>query len=154
MSRTDTVSRAMDASPTDIYAALVDPDALLAWLPPDGMSGRFDRFDASPGGGYRLVLTYLDAATAHGKATEDSDVVEARFVELVPGVRVVQAVDFVSDDPANAGTMTMTWELVPEGRGTRVEIRADNVPAGISPEDHAVGMTSSLDNLAAYLSTP
>ncbi|GAB3395724.1 SRPBCC family protein [Humibacter soli] len=154
MSRTDFAARTIDASPARIYAALVDPEALLTWLPPEGMSGRFNRFDASPGGGYRLVLTYLDASTAHGKASDDSDVVEARFVELVPSVRVVQAVDFVSDDPANAGTMTMTWELVSEGDETRVEIRADSVPAGISPEDHAVGMASSLANLAGYLSHP
>jgi hypothetical protein len=40
--------------------ALVDPDALTAWLPPNGMTGRFERFDARPGGSYRLVLTYAD----------------------------------------------------------------------------------------------
>jgi hypothetical protein len=60
-------------------------------------------------------------------------------------------VDFVSDDPAFAGTMTMTWELSANNSGTRVEIRADDVPAGISPEDHAIGMASSLANLATYL---
>src|SRR5579871_5552676 len=150
MSRTDIASRVIASSPARIYAALVDPGALMAWLPPEGMSGRFERFDARPGGSYRLVLTYDDAAVAHGKATAGSDVVEARFVELVPGARVVQAVDFVSEDPANAGTMTMTWELRPAGDGTRVEIRADDVPAGISPADHAMGMASSLANLAAY----
>ena len=45
------------------------------------MSGRFERFDARPGGSYRLVLTYTDASTARGKTTADSDVVEARFVD-------------------------------------------------------------------------
>jgi uncharacterized protein YndB with AHSA1/START domain len=115
------------------------------------MSGRFERFDARTGGSYRLVLTYADASNAPGKATADSDIVEARFVEIVPGVRVVQAVDFVSDDPAHAGTMTMTWQVAADSGGTRVEIRADDVPAGISAEDHAVGLRSSLDNLAAYL---
>ena len=123
----------------------------MAWLPPDGMSGRLERFDARPGGSYRLVLIYADASTARGKATADSDVVEARFVDLAPGVRVVQAVDFVSDDPANTGTMTMTWELTPLDAGTRVDIRADDVPAGISAEDHAAGLASSLANLANYL---
>ena len=44
---------------------------------------------------------------------------EARFVDVVPNVRVVQAVDFVSDDPAFAGTMTMTWELSAENAGTQ-----------------------------------
>ena len=94
MPRTDRASRVIDASPDQVYAALVDPEALVAWLPPEGMSGRFERFDARPGGSYRLVLTYEQAGGGRGKATEGSDVVEARFVRLEPGVRVVQEVDF------------------------------------------------------------
>ena len=138
------------AAPDHVHAALVDPDALLQWLPPSGMTGRFERYDARPGGGYRLVLTYEEAASA-GKSGADSDVVEARFVEIVPGVRVVQAVEFESDDPAYAGTMRMTWTLEPVEGGTRVEIRAEDVPPGISAEDHAAGLASSLRNLADYL---
>ena len=153
MSRTDSASRVIAAPPERVYAALVDPDALTAWLPPTGMSGRFDRFDARPGGSYRLVLTYADAASAPGKTTADSDVVEARFVDIVPGERVVQAVDFVSDDDAFAGTMTMTWHVFAEPTGTRVEFRADDVPPGISAVDHAAGLNASLANLAAFLGT-
>ena len=151
MARTDTASRVIAAPLDRVFAALVDPEALTAWLPPDGMSGRFERFDARPGGSYRLVLTYADASSARGKATADSDIVEARFVDVVPGVRVVQAVDFVSDDPTHAGTMTMTWEVTAVDAGTRVDIRADDVPAGISAKDHAAGLASSLANLATYL---
>jgi uncharacterized protein YndB with AHSA1/START domain len=141
----------MAAPPEHIWAALVDPEALVAWLPPGRMTGRFERFDARPGGTYRMVLTYPDAAGAPGKASSDSDIVEARFVEIVPGERVVQAVDFVSDDPAYAGTMTMTWEITAVDAGTRVDIVAEDVPDGISPEDHAAGLASSLTNLAAYV---
>ena len=151
MSRTDRASRVIAAPPGRVWAALVDPGALKAWLPPGGMTGRFERFDARPGGSYRLVLTYPDATGAPGKATADSDIVEARFVDISPGVRVVQAVDFVSDDPANVGTMTMTWEVTAVDAGTRVDIRADDVPDGISAEDHAAGLSSSLAKLAAYL---
>jgi hypothetical protein len=50
------------------------------------MTGRFEHFDARPGGSYRLVLTYADASAARGKSAADSDVVDARFVEIVPGV--------------------------------------------------------------------
>lgn len=153
MTRTDTASRVISAPPDRVYAALVDPEALSAWLPPDGMSGRFEWFDARPGGSYRLVLTYADASTARGKTTADSDVVEARFVDIVPGVRVVQAVNFVSDDPAHAGTMTMTWAVTAVGHGTQVEFRADDVPAGISADDHAAGLSSSLANLAEHVET-
>ena len=151
MSRTDRASRVVAAPPGRVWAALVDPGALMAWLPPSGMTGRFERFNARPGGSYRLVLTYDDASTARGKTTADSDVVEARFVDVVPGVRVVQAVTFVSEDPAQAGTMTMTWEVTAVDAGTRVDIRADDVPAGISAEDHAEGLNSSLANLAKHL---
>ncbi len=146
-------SRVIAAPLGRVYAALVDPAALTAWLPPDGMSGRFEWFDATPGGSYRLVLTYADASTSRGKTTAESDVVEARFVDIIPGARVVQAVAFVSDDPAQAGTMTMTWEVTAVGSGTRVEFKADDVPAGISAKDHADGMNSSLANLATYLET-
>src|SRR6478735_7262952 len=104
MARTDTASRVIAAPPDRVFAALVDPEALTAWLP--------------PGGSYRLVLTYAAASGARGKATADSDIVEARFVDVVPGVRVVQAVDFVSDDPTHAGTMTMTWEVTALEGGT------------------------------------
>ena len=151
MTRTDIASRVVAAPPERIYAALLDPDALAQWLPPDGMSGRFERFDARPGGSYRLVLTYTDPATSLGKSTTGSDIIEARFVDLLPNARVVTAVDFVSDDPANAGTMTMTWTLTPARTGTNVAIHADNVPEGISAHDHATGMASSLANLAAFV---
>jgi hypothetical protein len=50
--------------------------------------------------------------------------------------------------------MTMTWQLTADGTGTRVEIRADDVPDGISAEDHATGLASSLVNLAAHLEKP
>ncbi|MEU2353486.1 SRPBCC family protein [Streptomyces misionensis] len=151
MPRTDRAARVIAAPPDRVWAALVDREALVAWLPPAGMTGRFERFDAWPGGSYRLVLTYSDASGAPGKATVDSDIVEARFVDIVPGAQVVQAVDFVSDDPAFAGTMTMTWEVTAVGAGARVDIVAEDVPDGISAEDHAAGLASSLTNLAAYL---
>jgi uncharacterized protein YndB with AHSA1/START domain len=139
------------ALPDRVFAALVDPDALAAWLPPSGMSARFERFDARPGGSYRMVLTYADASTDPGKTTADSDIVESRFIDIVPGVRVVQAVTFVTDDPDLTGTMTMTWEVTATNGGTCVNIRAEQVPVGISAADHEAGLSSSLANLAAHV---
>jgi uncharacterized protein YndB with AHSA1/START domain len=151
MPRTDSGSRVIAAPLERVWRALIDPEALLAWLPPGEMTGKFERFDARPGGSYRLVLTYADASGAPGKATAGSDIVEARFVDIVPGERVVQAADFVSDDPAYAGTMTMTWAVTAVSEGTRVDIVAEDVPDGISAADHAAGLSSSLSNLAAYI---
>jgi uncharacterized protein YndB with AHSA1/START domain len=149
MSRTDSAAREVRAEPERVYAALLDPDALVEWLPPDGMTGRFEYFDGRVGGIYRLVLTYDEAGS--GKATAEADIVDARFIELVANRRVRQSVDFVSDDPAFSGTMTMTWELSVAAGGTLVEITAVDVPAGISADDHAAGLASSLANLAAFV---
>src|SRR5688500_4248972 len=99
MPRTDRASRVIAAPPERVYPALVDPDALVAWLPPEGMTGHFERFALRPGGSYRLVLTYDDADHVGGRATDGSDVVEARFVTREADARVVQAVEFESDDP-------------------------------------------------------
>ena len=151
MPRTDRASRVIHAPVARVFNALVDRDALETWLPPAGMTARFERFDPTPGGSYRLVLTYVDPADAHGKSSADSDIVEARYVDIVPDDRVVQAVDFVSDDPMFVGTMTMTWAVRAVDGGTRVEIIADDVPSGISADDHSAGLNSSLDGLASFV---
>ena len=141
----------MNAPVERVFTALVDRDALEAWLPPGEMTAKFERFDPVPGGSYRLVLTYPDANSSQGKSSTDSDIVDARYVDIVVNDRVVQAVDFVSDDPAFSGTMTMTWAVQAVIGGTRVTITAEDVPDGISAEDHAAGLVSSLANLAAFV---
>jgi len=154
MARTDQASRVIKAPAASIYDALVDADARTSWLPPDGMTGRFERFEPRVGGTYRMILTYKDASGAPGKSSADSDIAEARFVELIPGRRVAEAVDFESDDPTFAGTMTMTWDLAEGAGGTEVTITAEDVPSGIGEADHQQGLTSSLANLARYVEGP
>ncbi len=149
--RTDTASRTIQAPADAIYRALTDPLARVQWLPPRGMTAQLERYDLRVGGGYRMVLTFVAGSSDAGKSTADSDVVEATFVELAENERVAESVEFESDDPAFAGTMTMTWQLTPLADGTDVTIVASDVPAGIDPGDHATGMQSSLDNLAAYV---
>lgn len=149
--RTDEVSMLIRAPKAIIYRALLDADARIAWLPPDGMTGRIESFDARVGGGYRMVLTYKDPTGNAGKSAPDSDVVEARFLELVPDERVVESIDFESEDAAFAGTMTMTWTLKAVDDCTDVRVTAAQVPVGISVEDHQAGMISSLQNLAAFV---
>ena len=47
-------SRIIKAAPEEVYAAFMDPDVLVAWLPPARMTGRIHAFDARVGGGYRM----------------------------------------------------------------------------------------------------
>lgn len=150
MTHTDTGRVLVEAPREVVFAALVDEAARIEWLPPAGMSGRFSWFDARPGGGYRLTLTYDDEST-QGKSGGNSDVVEVRFVRIDESSRIVEEADFVSDDPDLAGTMTMTWSLEPVDGGTLVVITATDVPDGISSDDHAAAFASTLSNLSDYV---
>jgi len=148
--RTDTARRQIPASPDALYAAFIDPDTLIAWLPPDGMNGRVLQFEPWEGGRYRIELTYASAAPpgGTGKSSPQSDIAAGRFLKLIPGRRVVQLAEFESADPAFAGEMIITWTFEPVGDITTVTVTAENVPTGIAEEDHAAGLRSSLDNLA------
>ena len=150
--RIDRASQVIRAARPAIYRALVDPQAWVRWLPPQGMSARLEAFDPRPGGRYRMVLTYRapDHVTP-GKASADEDVVEGRFLELVADEKIVQAVVFESDDPAYAGSMTMTWSLADVQGGVEVTFACEDVPRGIGADDHQTGLRSSLANLAAYV---
>ncbi|TDP97132.1 SRPBCC domain-containing protein [Labedaea rhizosphaerae] len=151
MTRIDRAGKVVAAAPEAVYAALLDRDALEAWLPPAGMRGRIDHWDPRPGGGFRMVLTYLDAEGSPGKTSDSTDVVEVGFAELTPPNRVVQTAVFEADDPAYAGTMTMTWQLAATDGGTEVTVTATDVPPGIDQAQHEAGIASSLANLAAHV---
>ncbi|MFI1016149.1 SRPBCC family protein [Streptomyces sp. NPDC020965] len=151
MQRTDRASLLIAAPRATVYDALLDRESLEVWLPPVGMSGRVERWDPRPGGGFRMVLCYLDASDSPGKASDATDVVDVEFADLVPPKRVVQRAVFVADDPSFAGTMTMTWDLTTVDEGTEVTVTATDVPAGIGQADHEAGIASSLANLASYV---
>jgi uncharacterized protein YndB with AHSA1/START domain len=149
--RIDTSSRLIRAPMSEVYEAFAKPGAMETWLPPANMVGEMLSFDFRAGGGYRMRLTYREPNEGRGKTSRDSDEVEVRLIRIDPGLRIVQEVDFDSDDPSFSGTMMMTWVLEPAKGGTLVEVRAENVPEGIRPEDHQAGLESSLSNLARFV---
>jgi len=149
--RVDTASKLIHASASAIYRAFATPDAMEAWLPPEGMTGRILTFAFREGGLYRMRLTYDDPQHTPGKTSENADEVEVSFVRLVPGARIEQAVTFHSDDAAFSGKMRVTWMFDSVPDGTFVTVRCDNVPVGIRAEDHQAGLASTLSNLAAFV---
>lgn len=147
--RVDSASRFIMASPQTIYQAFLDPEAVASWRPPEGMKGQIYAFDPREGGTFRMSLAYTDD-TLRGKTSEHTDVIQGRFLELVPNERIVELVEFESDDPAFAGAMTVITTLTAISGGTEVTIRCENVPNGIRASDHQAGIMSTLNNLAAF----
>jgi uncharacterized protein YndB with AHSA1/START domain len=149
--RIDSASRLISALPETIYRAFAEPGALVQWLPPANMTGAMLHFDFREGGSYRMRLTYKDPQAQVGQTTEDADEFEVQLIGLEAGKRIEQEITFDSSDADFSGTMRMVWTFEPEGEATRVTVRAENVPAGISPEDHETGLKSSLENLTAFV---
>ncbi|UFJ43326.1 SRPBCC domain-containing protein [Brevibacillus humidisoli] len=149
--RIDSAKRIIKAPASSIYQAFLNPESLVLWLPPEGMEGRIDDFQAWEGGTYRMTLTYVGSDQMVGKTSENSDVVQGKFLELSEDKRIVQQIQFVSEDPAFAGKMIMTWNLHAVPEGTEVSIICEDVPEGIRQDEHEEGMSSTLANLAVFL---
>ncbi|SNR28341.1 SRPBCC family protein [Actinomadura mexicana] len=141
------VSRHVRARPSDVYRALTDADAIMKWRVPDGMTSEVHEFDGREGGAFRISLTY-DAPTGTGKSSAHTDTYHGRFVELVPGERVVEVFEFETAEPALQGEMTMTTTLTEVDGGTDVLIVHDGVPDTVPAADNETGMRMALDNLA------
>lgn len=148
--RIDTASRIIKASPQKIYDAHLDPESIASWRPPDGMTCEIYSFHPFEGGTYRMSFGYKDQQI-QGKSNAHEDVFTGKFLKLAPNEKIVEAVDFESEDPTFKGTMKMTTSLKAVSGGTEVTITAEDVPPGIKPEDHQEGIRSTLKNLAEFV---
>ena len=137
-----------------LYRAFTDPAALEAWQAPGDMTAKVHAFDARVGGGYGMSLFYpASAPEARGKTAAREDRFTARFVELAPPARIVEAITFDAADPAFAGEMTMTVTLEERDGGTEVTVAFADIPPGIRPEDNEAGTRASLEKLARYIAS-
>jgi uncharacterized protein YndB with AHSA1/START domain len=115
---------------------------------PDGMTSYVHEFDARVGGRFRISLTY-DAPTDTGKTSAQTDTYHGHFVELTPNERVMETMEFETDDPTMRGAMTVTFTLTDADGGTDLLAVHDNIPHGIAPADNDLGWQMSLNKLAA-----
>lgn len=135
-----------------LFKVFTNPTDLAAWLAPGEMTGKVHSFDLKVGGGYQMSLYYPESEKEfRGKTTEKEDRFTARFVELTPPHRIVQAVTFESDDPAFKGEMIMEVSFKAKNSGTIVIFVFRNIPPGIRPEDNKAGTRATLEKLSQYV---
>ena len=137
----------MNAPRSDVYRALLDPDAIAQWRVPAGMSSQVHVFDAREGGSFSVSLTY-DAPTSTGKSAQQTDTYHGHFVTLVPDEQVVEVFEFETGDPGLRGEMTMTTTLTDADGGTDVVIVHEQIPDSVPPADNETGTRMALENLA------
>lgn len=145
------VGRHIRASREEVYRALLDPRSVQRWRVPDDMTSRVHQLDAREGGAIHVSLSYRDG-TRPGKSDGATDTYRGRFVELIPGRRVVEAIEFETDDPAMRGELRVTTTLADApGGGTEIEMSFDGLPPGVRPQDNETGTRMALAKLAALL---
>ena len=149
-----TATQLVRAPRSAVYAALLDPGATQTWRVPDDMVARVAEWEPVEGGRFRVSLTYR-AEDRTGKTEGATDTYSGHFVRLVHDEQVVEQLEFDTDDPGLAGTMTMTWTLrdadVAGEAGTEVGLLHEGIPDGVPPDDNATGTRMSLTKLAAYV---
>jgi uncharacterized protein YndB with AHSA1/START domain len=138
MPSTIRLHRVLKAPPEKVYRAFLDADALCRWLPPYGFLGRIDRFEAKVGDGYHMSFRNFTTGDAHSFSV--------KYVELVPGRRIVHTDRF--DDEKLPGEMTVTIELAEVFCGTDVKIVQEGVPEMIPDAASYLGWQESLLQLA------
>lgn len=114
------------------------------------MTSEIHEFEAQEGGKFRISLTYDDAQSL-GKTAAHTDRYHGNFVALVPDERIIQLMEFETEDPTMQGKMTVTFKLFDAEDGTLLEALHEGVPAGVKPEDNELGWRMSLGKLAALV---
>jgi len=138
MPSTIRLHRVLRAPPERVYRAFLDPDAMAKWLPPHGFTGKVHALDARVGGSYRMSFTNFSGGGSHSFG--------GKYLELVPGERIVHTDDF--DDPNLRGTMKTTIVLKKVSVGTDVSVTQEGVPDPIPAEMCYLGWQESLVLLA------
>jgi len=129
--------RVFKTNPERLYRAFLDADAMCKWLPPHGFTGRVHQIDAIVGGSFRMSFTNF--------GTKQSHTFGGKYLELVPGERIVHTDQF--EDPNMPGTMKTTIALKKVLVGTEVNISQEGIPEAIPVEACYLGWQESLDLL-------
>lgn len=130
--------RVLRAAPERVYKAFIDPEAMCKWLPPHGFTGRVHYLDARVGGSFKMSFTHF----ASGKSNSFG----GKFLELVPGERIVHTDAF--DDPNLPGELRVTVTFKKVFCGTELSIVQEGIPEVIPVEACYLGWQESLAQLA------
>ena len=105
------IERRFAAPPRRVFAAWSDPDKKQRWL------GCHDDWVTLE---YRLDLRVGGGELSRSRAPDGVvHVVEARFLDVVPGERIVYAYDMRADETRTSVSL-VTVELAPDGAGTKM----------------------------------
>jgi uncharacterized protein YndB with AHSA1/START domain len=102
----------IEARPQTVFRLLTDPNEYVRW------KGKLAKLEPRAGG------------TFHVEFDNDKGTVSGKFVELVPGKRVVFTWGWQGSDVVPPGSSTVEIDLEPDGQGTRLHLIHRGLPEG------------------------
>lgn len=134
MGKTVKLHRVLRATPEKVYRAILDPDALVKWNPPNGFTAKVHHLDAKVGGTFKMSFTNFSTGKCHTFG--------GKYLELTPHeqIRVTDAFD----DPDLPGEMRTTYTLKQVSCGTELTIVQEGLPEAIPLEACYLGWQESL----------
>jgi len=139
------VERSIAARPETVFRAITTPELFGRWMGPDGSSTRVDQMDATVGGVLAFTVSMPDGTDASLRGV---------YRTIDPPRRIVHTWADAGDGSPDVSTVT--YELTPEGSGTKLVLTHVGVPpADLERVDGGWGHV--LDNLAVFaaeLETP
>jgi uncharacterized protein YndB with AHSA1/START domain len=150
MTDTVVVEIDIDATPEDVFAALIEPDSVLDWWRDDG-------------DGYACVALRSDATqggrwwSEHRAAREDAPVciLSGEYVEFAAPHRLAFTWVFerYTAETEALPVTTVAIDVEPRGEGTHVRLTHSGFRSGSShAEDHRSGWQKGLERLARLVS--
>ena len=138
MGYTIKLHRVLRATPEKVYLAVLDPDALVKWNPPNGFTAKVHHLDAKVGGTFKMSFTNFSTGKSH--------TFRGKYLELTPHERI--RLTDLFDDPNLPGEIQTTYTLKPVSCGTELTIIQEGLPEAIPPESCYLGWQESLILLA------
>lgn len=100
------------ARPETVFRLLTDPNEYIRW------KGKLAQLEPRPGGTFRVDFQ------------NDKDIAAGKFVEVVPGRRVVFTWGWEGSEIVPPGSSTVEIDLEPDGQGTRLRLVHRGLPEG------------------------
>lgn len=137
MSSKITIHRIFTALPEKVYKAFVNPEAMEAWIPPNGFICKVHSMDIQVGGTYRMTFTNFGTGKSHSFGGE--------YLEIIPNELLKYTDEF--DDPNLPGKIITTISLKKVLCGTEIYATQEGIPSAIPLEMCYLGWQESMDKL-------
>ena len=128
-----TTSIDIEAPPEVVFAHLVTPEGMLAWM------GQHAELDARPGGVFAVDI--------------EGTPVRGEYLEVDPPHVVVVSWGVPGNEVLPAGSSRVEFRLTPIATGTRLDLTHTGLPTAEQPK-HATGWAHFLPRLAQAATSP